>query len=253
MIRLLLTLTMLAAVPAAAGENLDTKPPKKPAPAPKVDPAETKEKAGDKVEYPRVKFETTQGDFVIEVYPAKAPNTVKNFLRYVNEKFYDNTIFFRIKREKGKQFIQGGGVTVEMEKKTAGLHPGIACEYTKDMKNLLGTVGMARDLPKPNSTKAGFFINVADNPVMDKPGRDGKAYTIFGKIVEGMETVHKIHKVPVTTHQKYPAGGKVVPAESVVIKCARLVKKEPPGKDKEKTTTPGTTTPKPVEKPKKKP
>jgi peptidyl-prolyl cis-trans isomerase A (cyclophilin A) len=252
MIRSLLMLMMLAAVPLAAGEDPDTKPAKKPEAAPKP-PPEAKQDAGDKVKYPRAKFETTLGDFVIEVYPAKAPNTVKNFLRYVDEKFYDNTIFFRINLEKDKQFIHGGGVTVEMQKRTAGLHPGIACEYSPDMKNLRGTVGMARNLSKPRSTEAEFFINVADNPALDKPGHDGKAYAIFGKIVEGMETVDKIHKVPVTIDPRHPALGKVVPLEPVVIKCARLVKEAPPGKSKEKTAAPGAASPKPEKKPEKKP
>jgi peptidyl-prolyl cis-trans isomerase A (cyclophilin A) len=253
MIRLLLLLGMLVFVPAAQADNSGTrsdqpKPPKKEAKkdtkqeAKKDAKQKTEKETAAKGDRPRVKFVTNQGEFVIELHPDKAPKTVENFLRYVNEKFYDNTIFYKVTRQDGVSVVQAGAVTPEMEKKSQGLHPGIKCEYSAEMKNLRGTVGASRNLRVKQSAQADFYINQADSPALDKPGLDGKAYAIFAHVVEGMDTIDKIARLPLHAHPKYPQGGKVVPVDPVIIKSARLVttdkKPEAPPKPGEKKAEP---------------
>src|SRR4051812_9213120 len=122
---------------------------------------------------PRVKFTTTMGDFVVEVYPDKAPKTVENFLTYVKAKHYDNTIFHRVI---GHFMVQGGGYTQTYSQKPTRppvVHEGVTSLAKGGPKNEVGTIAMART-NDPNSASAQFFINVADNafldPTADKPG-----------------------------------------------------------------------------------
>ncbi len=173
--------------------------------------------------HPRVKMETTLGGIVLELDAEKAPITVLNFLQYAEDKFFDGTIFHRVM---STFMIQGGGFTVEVETKTKsdGLRPGIKNEWKNGLKNDRGTIAMARRGGDPDSGTSQFFINVVDNANLNRPQRDGAAYCVFGKVVEGMDTVDKIRATAVATHPKYGAGrSAVVPVTPVVIKSVRLI------------------------------
>ena len=157
----------------------------------------------------RVAFETSEGRIVVEVLPDKAPKTVANFVQYVKDGFYDGTIFHRV--IKGFM-IQGGGFTAAMDQKPT--RPPVPIESNNGLKNVRGSLAMARTMD-PNSATAQFFINVVDNAFLDYPGQDGAGYTVFGRVVEGMDVVDKIRAVP--------TGGGDVPRTTVLIKSARLV------------------------------
>lgn len=158
---------------------------------------------------PRVKFQTSMGDFVVEVYPDKAPKTVDNFLRYVKDKHYDGTVFHRVI---DNFMIQGGGYTVSKSERPT--RPPVPLEALNGLKNDLGTVAMART-NDPNSATAQFFVNVKNNDFLNAKGpADG--YTVFGKVTSGMEVVNKIKVAP--------TGPGDVPQTPIVINSATLVK-----------------------------
>ena len=129
----------------------------------------------------QVKFATTAGDFVVEVYPDKAPKTVDNFLQYVKDKHYDGTIFHRVIPN---FMIQGGGFEPGMKQKPA--NTPIKNEAANGLRNDIYTIAMART-NDPHSATGQFFINTKDNGFLDYPGQDGRGYCVFGKVVEGME------------------------------------------------------------------
>jgi cyclophilin family peptidyl-prolyl cis-trans isomerase len=158
----------------------------------------------------KVLMKTTKGDLVIELYPDKAPITVKNFLAYVDDKFYDGTIFHRV--IKGFM-IQGGGFTPEMKAKEEK-RPPIKNEATNGLKNLRGTMAMART-PEINSATCQFFINLVDNPFLDHVPNDPEhfGYAVFGQVVQGMEVVDAIANGPTMTKGMY----RDVPREPVTI------------------------------------
>ncbi len=162
---------------------------------------------------PVVILETSKGIIEIELYGDKAPETVKNFLGYVADKFYDGTIFHRVIND---FMIQGGGFTADMmQKKTKA---PIKNESGNGLKNEPGTLAMART-SDPHSATAQFFINVRDNAFLNKDqAQDGAGYCVFGKVVKGMEVMNAIKVVP-TGVQK---GMRDVPTEPVVIKTAKL-------------------------------
>jgi cyclophilin family peptidyl-prolyl cis-trans isomerase len=166
---------------------------------------------------PKVKFTTTAGDIVVEVYPDKAPKTADNFLRYVRDKHYDGTVFHRVINN---FMIQGGGFDRAMvEKKTRApvVHEGREA-FGKGLRNERGTLAMARTAD-PNSASAQFYINVADNAFLD-PKADNPGYTVFGRVVSGMDVIEKIKGV-----QTGRAGmHSDVPLAPVVIESATLVK-----------------------------
>ena len=168
---------------------------------------------------PKVKFATSAGDIVVEVYPDKAPKTVENFLQYVRDKHYDGTIFHRVI---DNFMIQGGGMDRNMAEKTMRppvLHEGREA-HAKGLMNEAGTIAMARTR-EPNSATAQFFINVADNKLMlDPPGPNAPGYTVFGRVVSGMDVVNKIKGVP--TGRSGPHGD--VPVTPIVINSATLVR-----------------------------
>lgn len=141
---------------------------------------------------PQVKIQTTLGDMVLELYPDKAPKTVANFLQYVDEGFYTNTIFHRVI---DGFMIQGGGFTPQFERKE--VHAPIANEADNGLKNQRGTIAMARTF-EPHSATAQFFINVVDNPKLDHVDKTprGWGYTVFGKVVQGMDVVDAIKGQP---------------------------------------------------------
>lgn len=135
---------------------------------------------------PKVKFQTSAGDFVVELNPSKAPKSVENFVQYVNDKHYNGTIFHRVI---SGFMIQGGGFTSDMNQK-ANRAP-IPLEANNGLKNDRGTIAMART-GNPNSATSQFFINVVDNNMLNAPQPDGYGYAVFGKVISGMDVVDKI-------------------------------------------------------------
>ena len=187
----------------------DTEKKAEPTPQPK---AEAKATTGAKPYlHPKVKMETSLGDIVLELDAEKAPITVVNFLTYMEDKFYEGTVFHRVI---STFMIQGGGFTSDIVQKTEGLHPPIKLEADNGLKNQRGTIAMART-GNPDSATSQFFINVVNNTGLDYPKNGG--YTVFGKVVEGMETVDKIKDTPVVKHPKYPSPRAVVPETPVLI------------------------------------
>jgi len=172
---------------------------------------------------PVVVMETSKGTIKIELWPQKTPITVKNFLRYTDEKFYDKTVFHRV--IKGFM-IQGGGFTADMKQKAT--HDPIKNEASAELKNLRGTIAMARTGIVDSATSQ-FFINHADNKFLnhrDKTPR-GYGYCVFGKVIEGMKVVDAIAAVRTGTK----AGMGNVPVETVtILSVRRQVPNKPPEK-----------------------
>ncbi len=161
----------------------------------------------------KVKFTTNMGDIVIELDEEKAPVTAANFRQYVEDGFYDGLIFHRVIPG---FMIQGGGFMPDMMQKAT--REPIENEANNGLRNDRGTIAMARTAD-PHSASAQFFINVKDNNFLDYPGHDGWGYAVFGKVVEGMDTVDEIEKVETGTR----AGHQDVPVEPVVIEKAEMV------------------------------
>ena len=160
-------------------------------------------------ENPNVLLDTTEGEILIELYPDKAPETVANFLKYVDEDFYKNTIFHRV--IKGFM-IQGGGLTMKMEEKPTSAP--VKNEADNGLKNDRGTIAMARTMD-PHSATAQFFINLVDNEFLNysAPTVQGWGYCVFGKVVDGMDVVDKIGKTKTGSRPPYDD----VPLDSVLI------------------------------------
>ena len=167
-----------------------------------------------------VKLQTNLGDIVLELEDEKAPKTVANFLGYVNDGFYNGTIFHRVM---DGFMIQGGGFTENLQKK--GTKAPIENEANNGLKNLKGTVAMART-DAPHSATAQFFINVVNNDFLDYRAPNPRAwgYAVFGKVVQGMDVVDKIKKIPVT--QKPPFFN-ALPQKTVIIEKALVVEAPP--------------------------
>ena len=163
---------------------------------------------------PSVQFQTSAGDFVIELNAEKAPKTVENFLQYVNDKHYEGTIFHRVI---DGFMVQGGGFTASMVQKPA--RGAIALEAANGLRNDRGTIAMARS-GNPNSATSQFFINVVDNAGLNAPQPDGFGYAVFGKVSSGMETIDKIRTLP--TGNK--AGMQNVPLTPITINSVRILK-----------------------------
>ncbi|MBU3739964.1 MAG: peptidylprolyl isomerase [Rhodoferax sp.] len=199
-------------------------------------------------EAPRVRFSTSAGEFVVEVYPDKAPRTVENFLQYVRDRHYDGTVFHRVIEN---FMIQGGGFDARyVERKTRApvAHEGREALSRGGPRNTVGTLAMART-NDPNSATAQFFINVKDNAFLDPtpipPGDpvprfeyQGRVYenvpranlvnapqlfgyTVFGKVVSGLGTVMKIKAAPTGPGGPFPSD---VPKSPILIQSATLVK-----------------------------
>jgi len=197
--------------------------------------------------YPKVKFITSQGEILLELYPDKAPKTVANFLQYVKDKHYDGTIFHRVIND---FMIQGGGFDAKFnERKTRApvVHEGRQALAQGGPRNTVGTIAMART-GDPQSATAQFFINVKDNlnldPVIIPPGDpvpsiefNGRiykniarsqleqapqlyGYTVFGKVISGMDTVEKIKILPTGSGGPFPTD---VPKSMVFIQSATII------------------------------
>jgi len=172
-------------------------------------------------EHPRVRLQTSEGDIVIELFPDEAPLSVENFLQYVRAGFYDGLAFHRVKAD---FMIQTGGYTAELDARTDGLRPAIKNESANGLKNTRGTVAMAR-LSDPHSATSQFFINVVDNPHLDRSTRQPFGFAVFGQVVEGMDVVDRIQHANTTQHPKDPRQGKdgpVNPDPPIVIRKAMV-------------------------------
>lgn len=133
----------------------------------------------------------TWGNLVFELDRAKAPITTDNFLRYVNEGYYNGTIVHRVTTGPRIHVLQGGGYTTLNAKSKAGQHEPIQNEAKNGLKNLRGTIAMARDAA-PHTATSEFFVNLKDNPSLNYPGRDGWGYCVFGKLVDGEDVLNRI-------------------------------------------------------------
>jgi len=167
---------------------------------------------------PRVEVRTNMGSFLIELYPDKAPKTVANFLGYVKDGSYDGTIFHRVI---DGFMIQGGGFDTSMRQRPtrAPIVNEAGMALAAGLHNTLGSVAMART-SDPHSATSQFFINVKDNGFLDfrEPTAQGYGYAVFGRVVEGMDAVLRISKVPTRTVGMYEN----VPQRPVVIESAKL-------------------------------
>ncbi len=172
-------------------------------------------KGENPVKNPTVVMKTSMGSITLELYPDKAPETVKNFLAYVNAKHYDGTVFHRVI---DGFMIQGGGFTADKQQKP--VKAPIKNEAANGLKNTVGAIAMART-GEPNSATAQFFIDVKDNGFLDyrDSSKEGIGYCVFGKVTAGMDVVNKIKATP-TSNQ----GGAFVnaPVTPVVIESVRV-------------------------------
>ncbi len=164
---------------------------------------------------PSVEFQTNQGNFTIELYPEKAPKTVANFLQYVKDGFYENTIFHRVINH---FMIQGGGFERDLSEKST--RAAIANEAGNGLLNQTGTVAMARTAD-PDSATAQFFVNLTDNQFLDYVGPDPDqiGYCVFGKVTSGIEVIQKIGLTQTNTVGRYSD----VPVKPVIIKSVKLL------------------------------
>lgn len=176
-------------------------------------PAGAKEK---KSTDPLVELDTSKGKIVLALYPQKAPETVKNFLGYVDAKYYDDTIFHRVIP---KFMIQGGGFTADMRRKPT--RQPIINEADNGLKNDRGTIAMART-SDPHSATAQFFINSVNNDFLNFRSKtsQGWGYAVFGRIIQGMKVLDAISKVRTGARGPY----RDVPLETIVILKARRLK-----------------------------
>jgi len=163
---------------------------------------------------PQVTFETNRGNFVVELYPEKAPKTVANFLKYVNSGFYKETIFHRVINH---FMIQGGGFNADMSEKQT--HAAISNEAANGLKNEVGTIAMART-SDPDSATAQFFINLENNVPLNYQGPEPEliGYCVFGRVLKGMDVVREIGITPTINVGPYYD----VPKSAVLIHQVKL-------------------------------
>lgn len=164
---------------------------------------------------PQVEMRTSLGIIVIELQPENAPETVKNFLQYAKDGFYNGTIFHRVIAD---FMIQGGGFTPDMQQKKT--RDAIKHEGGNGLRNQVGTIAMARTAD-PNSGTSQFFINVVDNQMLDFRGSGPQeiGYCVFGRVVKGLDVVNKIRNVDTATR----AGHQNVPVQTVTIEKVTVI------------------------------
>jgi peptidyl-prolyl cis-trans isomerase A (cyclophilin A)/peptidyl-prolyl cis-trans isomerase B (cyclophilin B) len=158
----------------------------------------------------KIEMRTNMGNIVLELYPDKAPRTVENFLQYIEDGFYRNTIFHRVIPN---FMIQGGGFDTALNQKPT--RSPIQNEAANDLKNEVGTLAMART-PDPHSAAAQFFINVANNGFLNykASNQNGYGYTVFGKVIDGIDVVNKIASTPTGSGGPFSSD---VPKTSIII------------------------------------
>lgn len=164
-----------------------------------------------------VRMSTTKGNIVIRLFAKQAPISAENFLGYVDEKFYDGTLFHRVI---GNFMIQGGGLDKSLTEKKTG--EPIKNEWTNGLKNKRGRLAMARLGGQPDSATAQFFINVVDNQSLDQPQADGAAYAVFGEVIQGMSVVDAIKSVE--TQPRSDSAGQIhpnAPVEPIIINSVK--------------------------------
>ncbi len=170
--------------------------------------------------HPLVRIETSLGPIVLELDAKRAPMTVDHFVKYARDRYYDGTVFHRVLNN---TLIHGGGYAPDMSAKTEGLRPGVVNESHNGLTSARGTVALVRVPHRTASPSAQFFINVRANPSLDTTHGSGSTHTVFGKVVEGMDTVDRIGRTPVGPHPDYAAGRlPVVPEVPVVITKVRV-------------------------------
>lgn len=162
-----------------------------------------------------ISIETNFGVINAELDGDRAPITANNFIHYVNEGFFNNLIFHRVIPN---FMIQGGGFTPQMQEKPTDMPPIINEARKSGLKNLRGTLAMART-SDPNSATSQFFINLVDNPFLDPNPDNPHGYAVFGRVIRGMEVVDRIATVPTRTVGPYEN----VPTNPVIIKRIYLV------------------------------
>ena len=162
-----------------------------------------------------VVFETSQGNFTVELYPEKAPKTVANFLQYVKDGFYENTIFHRVIN---RFMIQGGGFERDLTEKNT--RAPIVNESNNGLLNEVGTIAMARTMD-PDSATAQFFVNLNDNQFLNYTGSDPESigYCVFGKVTNGLDVVQKIGLAQTT----FVGRNADVPVKAIIIKSVKLL------------------------------
>ncbi len=165
-----------------------------------------------------VEFQTSQGNFTVELYPEKAPKTVENFLQYVKDGFYDNTIFHRVIN---RFMIQGGGFERDLSEKNT--RAPIINESNNGLLNELGTIAMARTAD-PDSATAQFFVNLGDNQFLNytSPNPESIGYCVFGKVTSGLDVVQKIGLSATGNLGRHSD----VPIKPITIKSAKVVSAE---------------------------
>ena len=169
--------------------------------------------------HPQVLIETSLGNFTVRLDMQKAPLTVDNFLAYIASRHYDQTIFHQVAKEYPR-VILGGAFTAEMVEKKA--RTPVRNEADNGLKNRRGTIGMARQADTPDSATCHFYVNLADNKVLDYTDRtpEGYGYCVFGEVTEGLDVAERIGQVPVHDTDKFQH----LPAETVAIKSVRRIK-----------------------------
>jgi peptidyl-prolyl cis-trans isomerase B (cyclophilin B) len=172
---------------------------------------------------PQVELRTSAGAIVVELDPAKAPQTVENFLQYVKDGHYQGTLFHRVMPG---FMIQGGGFSADFKEKPT--RKPVRNEASNGLQNEPGTIAMART-SEPHSATAQFFINLVDNRPLNFrfPTQEGYGYAVFGKVVKGMDVVQRIAKMPTGPG---PGGHQNVPVKPVVIESARILESAPAAK-----------------------
>jgi len=165
---------------------------------------------------PQVEFKTNVGSFVVELYADKAPATVDNFLRYVNDGFYRGTMFHRVIPG---FVVQGGGYTKDYQQKPT--REPVKNEAGNGLKNVTATLAMART-SDPHSATSQFFINLKDNSFLDHraPNPREYGYTVFGRVVKGMDVVQKIAAIPTGAGGPFPAE---VPQQTVIVQETKVL------------------------------
>jgi cyclophilin family peptidyl-prolyl cis-trans isomerase len=218
----LLALALCLSATAAFAQDANTQPPAAPPPADATAPvpqAVAPAPTNPPMTGPRVLISTSMGDITLQLDSARAPKSVANMLRYVKDKHYDNTAFYRV----AKGFVIQMG-SFDANGKGRGIHPGpVPLEANNGLVNLRGTVAMAR-AEAPDSATAEFFINLSDNDPLnhkaDDPGNT-TGYAVFGEVTSGMDVVDAIGNVPVGDNGPMPGQAPVTP---IVVKKVTLLK-----------------------------